>query len=212
MKLCECGCGLPAPLATQNHAKKGYVKGQPLRFVKGHTYKVIRGGPWTPERRELMSLASRGKKQSAERIEARVSAIRGRKYTAEHRKAISESLKGINSGPNHFRWLGGDAKDPNRESILNMVRHSRRRARKLQGGGEFTNQEWIALKKKYKHTCPACGEREPEVKLTADHIVPLSRGGANGIENIQPLCKSCNCRKFVSIQKFSGRGQLMLVI
>jgi hypothetical protein len=35
-KLCDCGCGLPAPIATRNDASKGYVKGEPMRFVRGH--------------------------------------------------------------------------------------------------------------------------------------------------------------------------------
>lgn len=35
-KLCECGCGNPAPLAKQTDNKKGYKKGDPLRFIAGH--------------------------------------------------------------------------------------------------------------------------------------------------------------------------------
>lgn len=35
-KLCECGCGQSAPLATATMPYRGWVKGQPLRFVKGH--------------------------------------------------------------------------------------------------------------------------------------------------------------------------------
>jgi hypothetical protein len=34
--LCECGCGQPTSLAPQNHARLGYVKGEPKRFVTGH--------------------------------------------------------------------------------------------------------------------------------------------------------------------------------
>jgi HNH endonuclease len=36
MKLCECGCGKPAPIATTTSKRKGHVKGQPTRFLKGH--------------------------------------------------------------------------------------------------------------------------------------------------------------------------------
>jgi hypothetical protein len=40
VKLCECGCGEPAPVATVNKQQKGWVKGQPLRFIHGHYGKV----------------------------------------------------------------------------------------------------------------------------------------------------------------------------
>jgi hypothetical protein len=33
---CECGCGLPAPLAKRTRRALGHVKGQPLRFITGH--------------------------------------------------------------------------------------------------------------------------------------------------------------------------------
>ena len=36
MKLCECGCGKPAPIAKKNLNSLGIKKGEPQRFVKGH--------------------------------------------------------------------------------------------------------------------------------------------------------------------------------
>lgn len=33
------------------------------------------------------------------------------------------------------------------------------------------------------------------VELTIDHIVPLAKGGTNDLENLQLLCRSCNCKK-----------------
>ncbi len=33
---CECGCGNPAPLARQTETRRGWIKGQPLRFIQGH--------------------------------------------------------------------------------------------------------------------------------------------------------------------------------
>ena len=32
-------------------------------------------------------------------------------------------------------------------------------------------------------------------KLTVDHIVPVSLGGKNTIDNLQPLCLTCNSKK-----------------
>lgn len=36
IKLCECGCGQPTPICKYTDKKYGNVKGQPLKFIKGH--------------------------------------------------------------------------------------------------------------------------------------------------------------------------------
>ena len=33
---CECGCNMKTKLATHTHRKRGWVKGEPLRFINGH--------------------------------------------------------------------------------------------------------------------------------------------------------------------------------
>jgi hypothetical protein len=40
--------------------------------------------------------------------------------------------------------------------------------------------------------CLCCGSNK---KLTADHIVPVNKGGNNTLSNLQTLCASCNSRK-----------------
>lgn len=72
---------------------------------------------------------------------------------------------------------------------------NRRRARLASVGGSFTTEEWKELLDRFDHRCPMCGRREPEINLTIDHIIPLSMGGPNSIENIQPLCGACNSSK-----------------
>lgn len=59
--------------------------------------------------------------------------------------------------------------------------------------GEHNNGEWETLKAQYNWTCPCC--KKFGIKLTEDHIIPLTKGGSDNIENIQPLCQSCNSRK-----------------
>lgn len=78
----------------------------------------------------------------------------------------------------------------------------RRRARLAGSGGSYTTAEWATLVAQYDH-CPMCERRWEEIPpspsggyvITADHVVPISRGGSNRIENIMPLCYSCNSRK-----------------
>jgi len=43
--------------------------------------------------------------------------------------------------------------------------------------------------------CQLCGCVLDESTVGIDHIVPVSKGGTNAIENLQPLCHSCNSRK-----------------
>ena len=68
-----------------------------------------------------------------------------------------------------------------------------RRALLIGAVGAFTNQQWVALKDKYNRKCLCCGKTELRLSkealvLSPDHILPLSKGGSNNIDNIQPLC------------------------
>lgn len=40
MKFCECGCGQPAPIAAVTHRKCGRTKGEPCRFIFGHSLRL----------------------------------------------------------------------------------------------------------------------------------------------------------------------------
>lgn len=81
----------------------------------------------------------------------------------------------------------------------------RRRSLALGAPGEFTVAEFVALCGLYGNRCLCCGTTDR--RLTADHVVPLTKGGSNGIENIQPLCGSCNSRKHVSIVDYRPEAQ-----
>lgn len=70
----------------------------------------------------------------------------------------------------------------------------KRRALLANAEGFFTDAEWKALLEQCDHRCLKCGSSDD---ITPDHVVPLSRGGSNWIDNIQPLCRSCNARKHV---------------
>lgn len=45
--LCACGCGEPAPISSFTHVRRGYVAGQPRRFIQGHNLRADQGGQAT---------------------------------------------------------------------------------------------------------------------------------------------------------------------
>lgn len=69
---------------------------------------------------------------------------------------------------------------------------SLRYAREKNAIGSHTLKQWKELKESYGNMCAFC---KADKKLTKDHIIPLTKGGSNYIENIQPLCRNCNSKK-----------------
>jgi|CXWL01.1.fsa_nt_gi 5-methylcytosine-specific restriction endonuclease McrA len=111
------------------------------------------------------------------------------------------SLTHVPRGESHPHWKGGISVGENRKEYLRK-KVLERVARKAGAEGSHSLEEWEALKKHFNYMCLCCKQQEPFVKLTEDHITPLSMGGSDGIENIQPLCKPCNSRKSVKTLDF----------
>ena len=140
-----------------------------------------KGRSFSPETLKRMSLAKIGRQNPT----------KGRKLSLETREKISnkkiENFKKQN--PKYIRLNYDDRKKIRRERI------------KLYGGYHSVG-EWENLKAQYNFTCPSCAKTEPKIKLTKDHIIAVSRGGSDNIENIQPLCVSCNSRKSTTSIKY----------
>jgi len=105
---------------------------------------------------------------------------------------------------NYRRWV---RRNPEKVYYLWKIYN----ARVKNAEGSHTFGEWELLKKQYGYRCPACGKKEPEIKLTEDHIIPLSKGGSDYIENIQPLCRSCNSKKHTKIVKYEVSERVLLL-
>lgn len=102
------------------------------------------------------------------------------KKSGEYRKNNPEIVKKRNSS-----WW-------KRNKSKSKAYSNKRRAARAEAGGGFTDYEWNQLVKEQSNRCLACGKNK---KLTADHVIPLSKGGSSNIDNIQGLCKSCNSSK-----------------
>lgn len=117
-----------------------------------------------------------------------------RRYREKNREALKK--KGVEyyaKNKEHYHKYQREVRKTGEYRITHAIREIKRRAHKKNNGGvDFTREEWDALCNKYGNKCLACGNAG---KLTIDHVVPLSRGGSNSIDNIQPLCLGCNLSK-----------------
>ena len=141
---------------------------------------------------------NRGRKHSEKTIEANRLRMKKWHEENEHPRGMTGKKawnKGVEMpqirGENHPSWKGG---------YKNKLFHSRQRKfNKKANGGLHSFEEWNNLKKFYGFMCLCCKQREPLVKLTEDHITPISMGGSNDISNIQPLCQPCNSLKWTKV-------------
>lgn len=118
------------------------------------------------------------------------------RWAKEHpQQQYKRTKRWRDNNPQRTQFLARRWATTNRDAVC-AIQHARR-ARVLGNGGRYTAGEWVFLKRQYNYHCLCCGRREPAIVLTADHVLPISRGGSSFIENIQPLCITCNKIKHV---------------
>lgn len=85
------------------------------------------------------------------------------------------------------RWR---AKNPEK-----VREHKRVRNVRLRDGqrGDLTADSWQTIIDYFDARCAYCDA--PLEEITQDHILPISKGGVHGYDNVVPACRSCNARK-----------------
>lgn len=129
--------------------------------------------------------------------------IRSARYYTAHPERAQQASK---------RWRDKNRKRINSKSseYAKSRRHQyrlyciARRTKKTQAGGSFTVEEGLNLCFEYDNRCLCCCKLRP---LTADHVLPVSKGGSSYIENIQPLCGPCNYSKGAKHIDYRGRSK-----
>lgn len=118
------------------------------------------------------------------------------KYLAQAREWSNNNVEKANEtkrkwavlNPGKASAAGKKWRDNNPDKRADMK--LRRRARIAQNAVYEVSEEFLA--RLYSSPCVACGETQ---NITADHIIPVSRGGEHSESNLQPLCGSCNSSK-----------------
>ena len=120
------------------------------------------------------------REQNADKLRRQV-----REYRAKHPEKVKEW---------NARWQAKDggewrrrryAEDPAPFLARNHIRRM--------GEGVYGPEMAEAIRVLRSQSCVYCGSPED---IEIDHIVPLSRGGTNDLDNLAPACRPCNRSKF----------------
>jgi 5-methylcytosine-specific restriction endonuclease McrA len=109
-------------------------------------------------------------------------------YDAAYRKRHPDRVKAKNHRPESVEARRDYMR---RHPELPAIYTSNYRARKRNAGGEHTWQDVLEKMEAQGGLCQWCG-RDYGPDYEVDHVVPVSRGGSNGAENIAVACFDCN--------------------
>jgi 5-methylcytosine-specific restriction endonuclease McrA len=138
---------------------------------------------------------ARRKAQNAARYQANIAKIKQQKsawYQANKERINAQIARWIDANKEYVNARAAAWKKANPEK--HQLAQARRRARKASAPrNDLTAVQWKAIKAHYAYCCVYCGKKSQ--RLTMDHIIPLSKGGAHTVSNVVPACASCNAKK-----------------
>lgn len=177
-----------------------------IELIQKKSAESRKGKPLPLEQRIKISISNTGKtvsEKTKKKISLKNSGNGNGMYGKGDRQKGNKNTQwrgGLSTNKEHLRNQKRLWRESNREK--HRFNNKQYEYRLKTSEGRHTLEQWGSLKKKFNYMCLCCKRFEPEIKLTEDHIIPLSRGGNNDITNIQPLCISCNTRKHTKSTNF----------
>lgn len=167
--------------ATYRRSHPGRVAESERRYKESHRAEVNeRFRAWYAKNKDHVSANyNPRKRENTRRLRAESADFRAREraWSAANAGRRREYVR---------RWK---AKNP----AVALQHVKRRRARKHSVESTLTLREWVAILESFNHACAYC--LRTGVKLTQEHVAPISKGGPHTAENVVPACTVCNSRK-----------------
>ena len=194
-------CGDDLPLGEFGPHKKGlYGRRSACKACESQSYKDyadLNRDEINQKKRESWAANPQTEEQKQAAIE-RASAW----YYANRERAYQNFLSWVNRHPREWRIICSRWQGKNPKRVQEKVRAWRtrnpgwwqkRRADLASVENTLTTEEWLGVMSEFDHSCVYCGRSD--VKLTMDHVIPISKGGPHSKGNVVPSCSSCNSKK-----------------
>ena len=142
---------------------------------------------------------SRPRKRTAEQLE-RIRISSSQRYYRKREEILAKQRQDRKDNPEQFRSKRREAYRRDRTSSVNA--EHKRKARLRGNDATMTRAQWKSVLAWFENKCAYCQlwfER-----LTQDHVIPISRGGAHAVDNIVPACRTCNARKYARTPEQAG--------
>lgn len=217
---CHCGCGEKTAIAKWSDRRYGRVKGEPVRYIQHHhmpipeAYIPPASANVTPY--GYCHCGCGGKTKIARNTDRRRGHVEGQPiwYICGHHTAktpVKNFLGNVKrcSGCKQELPVEKFCRDTSTRSGLNPYCRTCRRAiannrrvRIWPKSGQVSAAEWHSILDRFGGKCAKCGSSE---NIHMDHVVPLAKGGKHSVDNVQPLCQTCNLRKFTKVEDYRGK-------
>jgi len=190
-KRCAIGT-LPESDRNCDHCGRTFKTSNPVKLFCSKKCNVDSWWKRNPDRGRELTLRYRS--QNKEKLREQHRALRIAK--AEEIREYNRAYHQRNADAVHARQSSWKKAHPEAGYAANR----KRRARKIGAQGSHTGKEFELICKKQNYKCAHCGEKK---KLSADHIMPISKGGSNFAFNLMALCGSCNSAKHNKILPYA---------
>jgi len=168
--------------ATHKEKAQKYYQENKDKFAK-------RGREWREKNPEKYKAKCRG--QYSKNRERRIASVmKSHKKHAAKRKAYMDQWRSENQ--EHIRQYEKRKRETPEGRIAAIQAAHKRTALKNKCEVRATKTQLAKFIAKATH-CHYCDRSD--VRMTVDHFMPLSRGGAHSLDNIVAACKSCNSKK-----------------